>query len=134
MYIGQKKIKEFKEEGEIVKITYEDNTTGILTKKMFEIVKSEETCDLTQLRDKRVEPIVKEVLEVLRDWGIRASELPYFFTKINESLVYNEDQAILGLWQKENDIKSLEEVDLLMVDKVLKNKKDMPSPYADIKK
>ena len=77
MFIGPKQIKETKDGGktlngiEVIEIFYEDNTKEILSKLMYDKIVSEESCDLTQLRDKRLEPLVKETLTVLRNWGIK---------------------------------------------------------------
>lgn len=136
-YIGEKKIKNTKdctgsEEVKLVEIEYENGEKEILSKLMYDIVVSEIACEATQLREKRITPVVASVLRVLRDWGIRLNELPYMSAVLNESLKQNENQAMLELWLPWNStIKSIDDIDLIAVDRVLKTikEKPVPSPY-----
>jgi hypothetical protein len=132
MFIGQKKIKQAVNKDNLTEIEYEDNSKEVISKLMYDATVSEKSCDLTQLREKRVKPIVEEVLCVLRNWGIKLSEIPYFSTLLTTSLHYNEDEALKELYSKWlPNIKSLDDIDLVTLDRILKSKKEkvIPSPY-----
>jgi len=142
-FIGQKQIKETKtlEEktpsgGEIVEVLYEDESKETFSKMMFDEIKSETSCDLTELRDKRVRPIVASVLLIFREWGMKISETAYFSALLNNSLDMNKDEAQKELWKQWlPTIQSLDDVDFVTVDRVLKSKKpvEVLSPYNDTK-
>lgn len=128
-YIGQKQIKETKtlEEktpsgGEIVEVEYESGEKETFSKMMFDEIKSETSCDLTELRDKRVRPIVASVLLIFREWGIKVSETQYFSALLNQSLNHNKEEAEKELWKKwKPTLQSLDDVDYVVMDLVLKS-------------
>ena len=135
-YIGLKKLKESKETEErtlggipVMAIEYEDGTTESMSKTMFDEVVSEKSCDLTELRDKRVRPVVASVLLIFREWGLKASELPYFSALLNQSLDFNKTEAEKELWSKViPNIQSLDDINMVDIDRVLKSKKEQPMP------
>ena len=109
---------------EIVKVTFQDDTVEHFSKIMFNKVIDSERCDDTQLRDKRVKAVVEMMLIVLREWGIKVGELPLMSALINQSLNYNNDQALLALVSKYmSRPNSLDDIDLLTVDRILKDAK-----------
>jgi len=128
-FIGAKKIKLIKETEEkttggypITKIIFEDNNVQYVSDVMFKRVVSDKPCDESELRDKRVGPVVEIVLAVFRDWGIKVGELPYFSALLNKSLEYNSNSALIGLvsgyMPKPN---SLDDVDYCTIDRILRN-------------
>lgn len=130
MFIGEKKVKDSKETGEttpsgvpLVEVQYVDGTAECLSKLMFDQVLAEKACDLTELREKRLEVVLRAVLELMRDWGLRVGETPYFGALLNQSLNYSVEEATKTLWATVM-LKplSLDDVDLVTVDRVLKNK------------
>ena len=138
-YIGDKQIKEVKETGEktpgdvpLIEVEYEDELKEIFSKPMYDASVSETPCDASALRDKRIKPIVGTLLAFLREWGIKVGELSYMSSLLTQSLTANRDEAERQLWLRWNStIKSLDDVDLLTIDRVLKTKNDqsIPSPY-----
>lgn len=141
-WIGDKKIKEAVELKDktpmgapMIEVTYVDNKKEILSKLMFDATVSEKSCDLTTLRMKRMSPVVAAVLSIMREWGIKVGETPIFSELITRSLNYNKDQAEMKLWKKWNPtIKSNEDVNMLMVDLVLKSVEEeggIPTPYLN---
>ena len=129
-YIGEKKIKGSKETGEttpggipLVAVNFADGSIEYYSKLMFDETKTNKAVDLTELRDMRVQPIVSAVLALVRDWGLKIGETPYFGQMLNQSLNYNVDQAELELWgQWMPKPKHRDEVSLTDVDRVLKSK------------
>lgn len=129
LFIGEKEIKEATETKEktptgitIMKVEFKDESIEYISKLMFDKVKSVDKCDLTQLRDRRVGPVVEIVLGVMRDWGLKIGELPYFASLLNESLNYNSDNALLKLVSKYGPkLKSLDDIDYVTIDRILRN-------------
>ncbi len=127
-YIGKKLITEQSIADEktaagndIIKVKYADDTIEFFSKTMFDVCVSDDKCDETALREKRIKPVVEMVLSIMREWGIKTGELPYFSVLLNSSLDYNTNQALLELVsQYMPKPLSLDEVDLLTVDRILK--------------
>lgn len=129
-YIGKKKItsvEETKEKTEggidILKVNFEDGTVEHFSKLMFDKIVSEKGCEESELRDKRVMPVVGILLSVLREWGIKTGELPYLSAVLNRSLDYNQSQALIKLlsdWMPKP--KSLDDLDYITIDRILKSK------------
>ena len=131
-YIGEKQISKTFEDQDMVLVEYVDGTKETLAKIMFDEIVSEEKCDLTTLRDKRVRPVVAHVLAIMRAWGIKTGEVGYFSLLLNQSLQANEEAAIKHLWKEFiPTIETLDDIDLVAVDRVLKTiPSDILSPYA----
>ena len=135
-FIGEKKIAsviqtEDKTSGgfHLMKVSYEDESIEYISSLMFEKVVAEKRCDETELRDKRVLPIVEEIQKLVRDWGLKVGELPYMGQKVNQSLNFNYDEALYSLlsdWMPRP--KSLDDVDYNTVDRILKRKNDILKP------
>lgn len=121
-FIGDKQIKNYQCDEITCEVGYEDGKTETLSKLMFDEIVADEKCDATTLRDKRVRPVVAQVLGVMRLWGIKTGEVGYFSTLLNQSLQNNEDQAIRHLWRGViPTLETLDDVDLVAVDLVLKS-------------
>lgn len=125
-FVGLKKIESFKDiEGEMVEITYIDDKVERFSKVMFDEIASKKPCDLSTLRDKRVRPVVSELLGVIRRWGIKINELPYLSSLMNTSLDENHKAALCKLWgEYMPEPLTPDEVDYVTVDRVLKPPKD----------
>lgn len=127
-FVGGKRIAwvvetEEKTEGgsSLVEVSYEDGSIERFSTLMFENIVTDESIDESQLRDKRVQPLVGVILSVLRDWGVKVGELPYFSALLNQSLNYNVEEATKELWAKFMPRpKSLDDVDTVTIDRVLK--------------
>ena len=99
---------------------------------MFDEIVADEPCDLTDLRDQRVRPIVATILLTLREWGLKVSELAYMSALLTQSLESNQDEAQKELWKKWiPTLNSLDDVDMLAIDRVLKKVEPLVSPYND---
>lgn len=128
-YIGDKKIKSHKKTKEktpagtpIVKVEYEDGLVEHLSEIMFNRVVSSKPCNLTELRDKRVFPIMEQVLMILREWGIKESEFGYFSTLLNDHLTKVKDEAYIKLVsQYMPKPLTSEDVDLITLDRILRD-------------
>lgn len=130
-FIGDKKIKQTKDTNEktpggveILQVEYEDGLSERFSKLMYDQVVSEESCDLSQLREKRVKYVVSSVLALLREYGVRVGDTPYLSVLLNQSLNFNVEEATKELWgQWMPRPLSLDDVDLVTVDRVLSSQK-----------
>ena len=128
-FIGPKQIKEVTETEEktpggnpILKVEYEDGVVEMYSKVMFDLIVSPETCDLTQLREKRLAHLISATLVILREYGMKIGETAHFGLQINELLNSNIDEAQRELWAKWMPKPlSLDEVDFVTVDRVLRS-------------
>lgn len=123
-YIGPKEVKsvdpiEEKYNGtiELVNVTYADGTQQALTKKMVDSCTTDESTDLTSLRDKRVQPVVAGILELMLEWGVALSEVNFITNSIALSVNASMNAATQKFWGKAE-----QDLDLIEVDKVLKQK------------
>lgn len=121
-YIAQKEVKTVealpeKHNGtiDLVKVTYADDSTETLTKKCFDVSVTDAPLDSTSLRDKRIEPVIKAILELLLDWGINVEDVNFIVANIPLSVNAAMNAANAKLWGKpEHDL------NLIEVDRVLK--------------
>ena len=126
-FIGPNKVKSHKDiKGEIplVEVTYDNGVVEHLSKLMFDEIISEEKCDLTELREKRVAPAVAQILEIIRNWGLKVNEMPYMDALLKTSLEENVKAAqneLLGKWMPEPN--TPDEVDFITIDRILRSKK-----------
>lgn|SRR3990167_8892967 len=133
-YIGLKKIKGIRETEEktpggtpIIEVEYEDGLKECFSKIMYDEIVSDKSCDLTELRDKRVRPVVAYTLAIFREWGLKTGEVGYMSALLNQSLESNETEALKELWLKWTPtLSSLDDVSLLDIDRILKSKQPQP--------
>lgn len=134
-FIGEKEIKTTLETKEttpggskIVEVEYQDGFKERFSELMYEKIVSEEKCTLDELRDKRCQPVVALLMAALREWGVKASELPYISALLNRSLEFNRDAALCALWEKwmPRPI-SPDDVDLVTIDRVLRAQNESQS-------
>lgn len=132
-YIGGKLILSVEETDQltpggvkIVQVVFEDGSAEYFSSLLYEKIQTDEPIDASALRDKRVFPMVEAVLAILRDWGARIGELPYFSAVLNQSLDFNHKEALRELWSQWGPKpESPEDVDLVTMDRVLSTvKKD----------
>ncbi len=110
---------------DINEIEYEDGSKEYMSALMFRASVTDQKIDDTQLRDRRVQPVVQVVLAILRDWGITVGETQYFSALVNQSLNNNIDAAVKELWsQHMPKPQDLDNVSLITVDKVLRTIKE----------
>jgi len=115
-YYGLKKIKGTKWTGDSVVMEFTDHTFETISKKMFDVTVTDNASDATKMRELRVHPVAREVLQLLLDWDIKISEVEYLTTLVVESINKNIEEATKGLW----DVTNVEERTMQQVDKVMK--------------
>lgn len=120
-YIGEKEIRDYQCGVSLCEVEYIDGKKETLSKIMFDEIVADKKCDATTLRDKRVRPVVAQVLGVMRLWGIKTGEVGYFSALLNQSLQHNEEEALKHLWKGViPTLESLDDVDLVAIDSVLR--------------
>lgn len=133
-YIGPKKVSSIEETEDktpggfkLIKVSYEDESIEYLSELMFNKVISDEKCDESELREKRVQPIVESMLAILRDWGLKVGELQYMSALLNQSLNFNSDEALIELLSKWMPRpKNLDDVDYVTIDRILRSEEMKP--------
>ena len=128
-YIGEKKVANIIDSGAkthggipVMIVLYEDNSKELFSSWMIDKIVSETSCDLTALREKRLTPVVEQILNLLRDWGVKFNELPYMSMSLNQSLDFNHKEALIKLWRAWGPkLLSPDDVDLITVDNVLRS-------------
>ena len=130
-FVGPKKIKRTQETGEktpggfpIIAVEYESGQVEHFSAPMLEKSLTSEAIDETKLRDKRIFPVVESLLILLRDWGLKLGELDYTVRLLSQSLNMNTDAATKELWsQWMPKPLSLDDIDLITVDRVLRSQR-----------
>ena len=86
---------------------------------MFDIVATEESIDLTTLRELMIKPILTDVLSVLMSWDIRMVDIDYLNQRLIGALEESERISMSKLWKKAGRVGN--NVLLSDVDRVIKN-------------
>ena len=122
-FLGDKQIK-FVEEAkpsksgvELVTVIFNDESREQYSKLMLEQegVVTSQIQDLTQFRDMRVLPAVKDILKILRDYNVRIDEVDYLMQKAFTSINMNLQEAECKFW----GVQRLGQQTLIQVDDVL---------------
>lgn len=122
-FLGDKQIK-FVEEAEpsksgieLMTVVFNDGSREQYSKLMLEQegVVTPQVQDLTEFRDRRVFPVVKDILKLLRDYNLKVDEVQYLFAKTATSMNVNIDKAEASLW----GVERLGQQTIVQVDDVL---------------
>jgi hypothetical protein len=89
-----------------------------MTKRLYDVSTTAAAADLTALRDQRIQPVVKSILELLLDWGVGLSDINFITNSIALSINSSMNAANMKLWGKPENTLSLIEVDKVLQDKV----------------
>jgi hypothetical protein len=122
-FIGPKEVKTVetlpeKHNGtiELVKVTYSDDSTETMTKKLYDVSTKPAASDLTALRDQRIQPVVKSILELLLDWGVGLADINFITQSIAMSINSSMNEAGTKLWGKPENTLNLVEIDKVLKD------------------
>lgn len=126
-YLGDKQIK-FIEDAEpsksgieLVTVVFNDGSRQQYSKLMLEQegVVTPQIQDLSEFRDRRVFPVVKDILKLLRDYNLKVEEVDYLFGKATASININLSKAEASFW----GVERLGQQTLVQVDDVLLSEK-----------
>jgi hypothetical protein len=121
--LGDKQIK-FAEEAEpsksgveVVTIVFNDESREQYSKLMLvqDGVVTPQNQDLTEFRDARVLPAVKDILKVLRDYNVKLEEVDYLMQKAFTSINMNLQEAETKFW----GVQRLGQQTMIQIDDVL---------------
>jgi hypothetical protein len=102
MYIGDKKIKENSTGPDgWENVVFEDGSTLRLPKRMYDNAISVKPEDPTTHRDRRVMPVVSELVALLMMWDIKISEVDYLFGLTSNFLNEKLEHAGAKVWKKQ---------------------------------
>lgn len=117
MYIGDKKIKSHVEDNGWETVTFEDDSTLRLPKRMYDNSLSTTPEDATTHRDRRVMPVVSELVGLFMMWDIKISEVDYLFGLTSNFLNEKLEHAGAKLWKKGLQDRTVGDVNDVMEDK-----------------
>jgi hypothetical protein len=133
-YIGKKKIKatEISKRKtflgkEVTLLIYEDETKEELPSEQLCLQVTLEPCDLTNLREKAIVPVVEKILAILLEAEIKVIDIEYMTQKIIMSVRDHIDRANKKLWGREYYDQTLYDVH-----KVLTQKNELPTQNKNI--
>lgn len=87
---------------DVVEINYEGGFREIMSKKTFEIIVSDKPCDLTQLREKRIAPLIAQLMDVVAENDIKAADIETVKTRFEGELYNSFNRATHYLWTKDD--------------------------------
>ena len=129
-FVGTQRIENQVEDGDYVVLTFKDGSSSRLSKKMFSISATRESTDLTNLWERQLSPVVKDILQTLLDWDVQLGQLDYLLNLLKTSIEHNNSKA--QVFPRENIIdknkaqailwnKKLDERTISDIDRVLKS-------------
>ncbi len=96
-FYGNKEILGVVEDHDFVELNFAEGKAFRIPKRMFEVTWTSKKIELGELRDKRLKPITKEILEVFLKWDIKLDEIDplteLILTSINASLAEADDKV-----------------------------------------
>jgi len=128
-FYGAKEVKDIISDGDVKSVVvFTDDSQIVLPNKMIGVAITDESADLTKLRDIRCFPAVAEILEVLRSWDVKIDEVDFIASRVIISIDESLKRAEKVLWGKGDDEKTMEDVNEVL----LNNKGEeagVPSPF-----
>lgn len=98
LFIGEKKVKEYTEESEGVKVVFEDDSKTSFTRKMFEVSKSFEPLDETKLQERRILAVQAELMALLLSWDMKLFDIHKMLQWTSNFLNEKHELADEKLW------------------------------------
>lgn len=107
MYIGAKEIESI----DWNTVKYTDGTDELLSKETIELLKTEEPSNSTEVRKKKYQPALIEILQVLHKYNAKIVDLWYILDMIQLSCMQNNNLAISKVfWVNDKDDITLEHI------------------------
>lgn len=97
-FYGPKKIKSSDKAGGYIMLTFSDDSKVRISELIAENTVTDKACTLTDLRDKRLQPVAEKMLEMYLEYDIKVSELDFLTSLIITSLNDNLEKATDKLW------------------------------------
>lgn len=113
-FVGTQRIENQVEDGDYVVLTFKDGSSSRLSKKMFSISATRESTDLTNLWERQLSPVVKDILQTLLDWDVQLGQLDYLLNLLKTSIEHNNSKAQAILWNKKLDERTISDIDRVL--------------------
>ena len=91
-------------------VVFNDASIIRMPKKMYDVSLSVKPEDATSHRDRRVMPVVSEVVAIMMMWDIKISEVDYLFGLTSNFLNEKLEHAGAKLWQKDLKERTINDV------------------------
>ena len=122
-YIGPNRIKEIilsekktLKGKEVYEVIYPNEVKQEFPLKVLLEVATKKQKDLNILRDLRVLPVIKEILEIITEADIKAEDIRYCIGKMQHSISESVDRAFKVKWGKEKYEQTLMDIHRILVD------------------
>ena len=114
-YYGENSIEEIHEDGDHVNLKLNNGKTIRLKKKMANAAVTDSAITLTELRERRITPVIKEILGIMLDWDISPyepmNEVDFLANNIVVSIDQNGRVADEMAWGKSRSELTLSDID-----------------------
>lgn len=98
----------------LIKVKYIQGGVEYFTKRMLESIVTDKQTDLTDLRIRRVYPMVQDILKTLSLYGFKTSEFEFLYASLKGTLDERLKQAHDFLWGvKDQDLSMIDLVKVL---------------------
>ena len=119
-YYGPNRVMKAARKGKYFKVEYESGEKEVITKELYSAGITEKKSDLTTLREKRMKPVVADILKIMLDYDIKPfepmNEVDYLLSAIKLSYEMNFKKADEKKWGIPPDKLKFSDID-----KALKN-------------
>src|SRR3990167_8122321 len=113
-FLGDKRIEKKIEDGDHIVLEFKDGSSDRLTVKMFEATATRDSTDLTNLWDRQLAFVCKDILQTLLDWDIKLEQLDYLFNMLKSSLEHNNSKAVDVLYSKGKNERRMSDIDRVL--------------------
>lgn len=112
-FYEDKKIKEVKEDGNHVVLSFVDSKVPSLrlTKKMYDVSVTDAKSDATSVKRVQLHAVVKDILTIMLIWDIKVEDVNMLLNLIVQSLNENQKQAVDKLYGVKEEKRHLSDID-----------------------
>lgn len=127
-YFGPLKVKDVlnSDKKDLIVILFEDGSSELINKEMFDSVSKDTPVDLTDFVNEKMNFLVPKILSLLLVYNIELDDIKYMFRKLENSINMSLETAESVLWGK-----PIEKRTMLDVDNILQNKKVTLKEYLE---
>lgn len=102
---------------DLLKLTFQNDEQQIIPAEVATYAITDETKDLTALRELLVDPIAKQFIEILLESQLKIEDMEYVLSKARGSIQQSISKAMDKLWGKEASKLTLTDVDKILTKK-----------------
>ena len=113
-FYGDKKVHSEVEDGEFVILGLGSDGHQRITKKMRDVSLSKKPVNLTELWDRQLAPVTRELLEVLLSWDVQLDQLDFIVNMLKSSIEHNLDKTLTVLFKKPLKERTMSDLDNIL--------------------